>query len=255
MTAFEILYPQQPEAFRLFSRLPAEIRLIIWAFTIKPRFIYLGTTIVSARTDTVSSQPVPKILHINSESRAFGLNIYDAYKSNLSKSKYVQMRSKLLPRHYYFNSSIDLFGMHELEFEMAFADLRKCPMRCNPKHLFLNASLPRLWEWIDDLQIQNSEQLWYMNFARLESVTLIPAAQRSNRIGRHLNGDRPVGYRQAYAHEIIIEDDVVRWNQTFGSDNPQISKSYSGLGKVKLRFIMPVYHDEQDQMLLYQMDP
>jgi hypothetical protein len=60
--------------FRLFPRLPAEIRLQIWKFTINTRFVDIHWC--PATRDFRSKLPVPALLQCNQESRTVGLKTY-----------------------------------------------------------------------------------------------------------------------------------------------------------------------------------
>jgi len=157
-------------------------------------------------------------------------------------------------RHYFFNAELDLFALEAEQFDIEFIAVRRGPMGPSPKHLFL----PRPWtlfcEMLNGLELEDSARLWNLNFPRLQSVTVVPQMQKKEIKDRLQKGDVRVGYRKARDDEITPDDGVSRWKQTFGNENPQISKSYSGLGKIELNFIVPVFKGDEDQTLAYCLD-
>ena len=203
-----------------------------------------------------SSHPIPKILHVNSESRAFAQTRYTTHGCDQLLTQYMlRLPGSIGPsRHYFFNAELDLFALESEQFDIEFIAVRRGPMGPSPKHLFLPSPWILFCEMLNGLELEDSARLWNLNFPRLQSVTVVPQMQKKEIQDRLQKGDVRVGYRKARDDEITPDDGVSRWKQTFGNENPQISKSYSGLGKIELNFIVPVFQGDEDQTLAYCLD-
>jgi len=96
--------------FKLFSKLPVELRLRIWQFAAHPRVIEIrswGDTQRNQYTPikyTVSPHRPPSILHINSESRREALRIYKRVKIGVSTTVMDPSRTYVPWRHHPYNA-------------------------------------------------------------------------------------------------------------------------------------------------------
>ncbi|KAH6673576.1 hypothetical protein B0J14DRAFT_51354 [Halenospora varia] len=70
--------PQPLKTFHLFPSLPSELRLLIWFhFANVPRTFTILRSNEDGRSKEYFCTPAPTVLHVNRESRAFGLMIFE----------------------------------------------------------------------------------------------------------------------------------------------------------------------------------
>jgi len=93
------IHTREIDSFHRFLELPAELRIIIWNFSISPR--RLQVRIISEGPGLLHDQisgPVPSLLCTNAESRAAGLMLY---KTQITRRGCA-----------YYNPEIDMFVLH-----------------------------------------------------------------------------------------------------------------------------------------------
>ena len=230
------------ETFHSFSRLPTELRLAIWEYSLVPRVLYFTPW---PKRLPKNKNLVPVILHVNSESRLFALSKYIKYNIPGSRRPVGRRLDPDEPS-FYFNLSIDLWGLGQTFFRNIFCAEPRISVPPYPKHVFLGTSLQVVWNELDGLQLENSAELWAKKLPNLETVSAVPVNEQAA-MRKHLEQGRIcLGLREARPEEITSGDNVLRWGQTFGNDNPRISESYSGMKKIEYKLLMPVYDDDAE---------
>lgn len=106
-----------PCSFSSFSKLPYELREMIWKYSMTPRLVYMSIEPGGADPPPIrppNYAPAPPIFHACTESREIALRHYKKYDSIAWWGGSEDLE---LPRHFYFNADIDVWYHPHDEYE------------------------------------------------------------------------------------------------------------------------------------------
>lgn len=163
-----------PATFHRFLQLPFELRLEIWNYSLCPRAI---TFEPASSGPKLRFKPTPSILHVCSESRAFGLKHYTRYESDPE-------HQSLTPS-FYFDAAIDLLYIEPGNLHFIYAEDAECEVPSALKPILRHVLIPEeLLEKREFGGIGANRELTLMDlgdtFTELKDVGKLPALESVN---------------------------------------------------------------------------
>lgn len=189
--------------FLLFSHLPAELRIKIWAYACQPRNVSLSYLPASDKIE--SRAAVPAILHANRESRYEALRMYS-----------LRFATKTAPAQTYFSARLDTIYIpryRKMGYDETIRDFRS--FLAKPEDLddvhrlaldYVEGNEKRPWEAYDKACLIRS-------FRMLDSVAVVLSKNRWNDV-QHTKLQRQI--KETPRHEFVFvaprekDDEVMR---------------------------------------------